>query len=279
MNQPIYPCLWYDGQAKAAAELYGTAFGDCRITGESPVVVEFTLGDQKFMGLNGGPQYRPNPSLSFYVTCEAPEEIDRAWSVLAEGGSVLMPLDSYPWSARYGWLQDRFGVSFQLAAGRLKDVGRKFAPMLTFTGAQAGRAEEAIRYYTALFEPASIVGIKTYGPGEGDAEGSVNHAQFWLGEQVFMAADSSAPHAFGFGEGVSLVVSCRSQEEIDRYWSRLSEGGQEGMCGWLKDRFGVSWQVVPAILGELLHDPARAPRVTAAFLKMRKLDLETLLRA
>ncbi len=279
MNQPIYPCLWYDGQARAAAELYGTAFDDCRITSESPVAVEFTLGGQKFMGLNGGPQYRPNPSISFYATFEVPEEIDRAWSVLAEGGSVLMPLDSYPWSARYGWLQDRFGVSFQLSAGRLKDVGRKVAAMLTFTGSQAGRAEEAVRYYAALFEPSSIVGIKKYGPGEGDAEGSVNHAQFWLGEQVFMATDSSAPHGFAFGEGVSLVVSCRSQEEIDRYWSRLSEGGQEGMCGWLKDRFGVSWQVVPAILGELMRDPVRAPRVTAAFLKMRKFDLETLLRA
>jgi predicted 3-demethylubiquinone-9 3-methyltransferase (glyoxalase superfamily) len=75
------------------------------------------------------------------------------------------------------------------------------------------------------------------------------------------------------------VVSCRSQEEIDRYWSGLGAGGQEGMCGWLKDRFGVSWQVVPAILGELLGDPVRGPRVTAAFLKMRKFDLETLLRA
>lgn len=279
MTKLIYPCLWYDGQARAAAELYGTAFGDCQIVSEGPVVVEFTLAGQSFMGLNGGPQYRPNPSISFYVTCEALEEVDRAFGVLAEGGSVLMPLDRYPWSARYGWLQDRFGVSFQLAAGSLKNVGRKFAPMLTFTGAQAGRAEEAVRFYTSLFESSSIVGIKKYGPGEGGAEGSVNHAQFWLGEQVFMAIDSPAPHGFAFGEGVSLVVSCRSQEEIDRYWSRLTDGGQESMCGWLKDRFGVSWQVVPAILGELLRDPARAPGVSAAFLKMRKFDLETLLRA
>jgi predicted 3-demethylubiquinone-9 3-methyltransferase (glyoxalase superfamily) len=278
MTDPIYPCLWFDGQARAAAELYGGAFGDLRIISESPVVVSFTLHGQKFMGLNGGPMYKPNPAISLYVTCEATEEIDQAWTLLSEGGGVLMPLDSYPWSSRYGWLEDRFGVSWQLAAGKLKDVGRKFAPMLMFTGAQAGRAEEAVRYYASLFEPSSIVGIRKYGPGESEKEGAVNHAQFWLGEQVFMAMDSS-PHAFAFGEGVSLVVTCGSQQAIDHYWARLADGGQEGMCGWLKDRFGVSWQVVPAILGELMRDPARAPRVTEAFLKMKKLDIEALIRA
>lgn len=190
-----------------------------------------------------------------------------------------MPLDKYPWSERYGWLQDRFGISWQLAHGKLQDVGQKFAPMLMFAGGQAGRAEQAIQHYTSIFEPSSVMGILKYGANEEDNEGTVKHAQFQLGRQVFMAMDSSAPHGFDFNEGVSLVVSCDSQQEIDSYWNKLTEGGQESMCGWLKDRFGVSWQIVPANLGELLSDPARGQRVMQVLLTMKKLDIGRLLQA
>jgi predicted 3-demethylubiquinone-9 3-methyltransferase (glyoxalase superfamily) len=151
--------------------------------------------------------------------------------------------------------------------------------MRMFTGDQAGKAEQAIRHYASIFEPSSLVGMLRYGPNEEDKEGAVKHARFRLGQQVFMAIDSSGPHGFAFSEGVSLVVACGSQPEIDYYWTRLTEGGQESMCGWLKDQFGVSWQIVPAILGELLSDHARAERVSQALLKMRKLDLERLLQA
>jgi len=279
MKGPIYPCLWFDGQAKAAADAYVEAFADARITSEGSMVVTCTLDGQKLMGLNGGPMYKPNPSISLYTTCDSADEVERAWAVLSDGGKVLMPLDSYPWSSKYGWVQDRFGISWQLALGRKKDVGQKIAPMLMFTGDQAGRAEQAVRFYTSVFAPSSIVGIKRYGPNEADKEGTVNHAQFWLGQQVFMAIDSSFPHGFSFSEGISLVVTCESQQEIDGYWTQLTDGGQESQCGWLKDRFGVSWQVVPSILAELLADKARAPRVTQAFLEMKKLDIATLLNA
>lgn len=231
------------------------------------------------MGLNNDPMYTPNPTISFFVTCETADEIEHAWKSLTDGGSVLMPLDRYPWSEKYGWLQDRFGVSWQVVHGKVADVGRKFAPALMFTGDQAGRAEEAIRHYASVFEPSSIGAIARYGPGEHDKEGTIKHARFRLGEQVLVAMDSSLPHAFSFSEGVSLVVTCPSQREIDHYWSRLTEGGQESMCGWLEDRFGVSWQVVPAILGELMGDPARAPRVMEALMKLKKLDVEKLSRA
>ncbi len=140
MTHPIYPCLWFDGQAKAAAEFYCSVFTNSKILADNPIVVTFELNGTKFMGLNGGPQFK-------------------------------------------------------------------------------------------------------------------------------------------FDEAVSFVVNCDTQEEIDYYWEKLTAGGQESMCGWLKDKFGVSWQIVPAKLAELMGDPARAERVTKAFMNMRKLDIEALMNA
>lgn len=279
MKHELYPCLWYDGTAKEAAELYLAAFKNARITSDTPLVVTFELGGHKFMGLNGGSMFTPNPSISLYVVCESASELEQAWTKLSEGGKVLMPLDKYPWSEQYGWVQDKFGVSWQLALGKLEEIGQKFTPTLMFTGKQAGKAEEAIHFYTSLFDNSSIVGILRYDAQDQDVEGTVKHAQFKLGQQVFMAMDSSFPHAFGFDEGISLVVSCDTQAEIDYFWDKLSDGGQESQCGWLKDRYGVSWQVVPAMLGQLMSDPEKAPRVIQAFMKMTKLDIRQLVDA
>src|SRR5690606_13258483 len=114
MKNSIYPCLWFDGNAKEAAEWYVSVFQDSRITADTPLVATFESSGQKFMCLNGGPEYGINPSISFFVLCESFEEVDQLWAKLIEGGNALMPLDKYEWSERYGWLQDRFGVSWQL---------------------------------------------------------------------------------------------------------------------------------------------------------------------
>ncbi|WP_161888366.1 VOC family protein [Pontibacter russatus] len=279
MTHELYPCLWFDGTAKEAAELYLAAFKNSKITSDTPLVVTLELGGQKFMGLNGGPMFTPNPSISFYVVCETASEMEQAWASLSEGGKVLMPLDKYPWSEQYGWVQDKFGVSWQLALDKLENVGQKFTPSLMFTGQQAGKAEEAIQFYTSLFDNSSIVGILRYNTQDQDVEGTVKHAQFKLGQQVFMAMDSSYPHDFGFNEGISLVILCDTQAEIDYYWDKLTEGGLEVQCGWLKDRYGVSWQVVPAVLEQLMREPEKASRTTQAFMKMKKLDIQQLVDA
>jgi predicted 3-demethylubiquinone-9 3-methyltransferase (glyoxalase superfamily) len=280
MKQPIYPCLWFDGKAKDAANFYGTIFADSKIHADTPVMVTFDLAGQIFMGLNGGPMYKPNPSISFYVVCETEDELDNAWQKLLEGGNALMPLNKYPWSEKYGWLNDQFGISWQLTLGTVKELGQKITPLLMFTQVQAGKAEEAIQFYTGLFDDSSVKMIARYEPGEPDVEGTIKHAQFKLGEQLFMAMDSSMPHQFVFNEGISLVVSCNTQDEIDYYWSRLTDGGQESMCGWLKDRFGVSWQIVPSMLGELMTgEPVKANRTMQALLQMKKLDIHKLQNA
>lgn len=279
MTNQIYPCFWFDGQAKAAAEFYCSVFKNSSITAETPIVVTIELDGQKFMCLNGGPKFTINPSISLFAVCETENEINTAWEKLLDGGSVLMPLDKYDWSEKYGWVQDRFGVNWQLSMGKMQDAGQKFTPSLMFVGEQHGRAEEAINYYTSVFVNSGIIGILKYGANDLDKEGTVKHAQFHLNKYVMMAMDSSAPHKFQFNEAVSIVVNCVSQEEIDHYWNKLTDGGAESMCGWLKDRFGVSWQIVPSILGKLMSDPEKAPRVVQTFLKMKKFDIEKIVNA
>jgi predicted 3-demethylubiquinone-9 3-methyltransferase (glyoxalase superfamily) len=279
MNNSIYPCLWFDGKAKEAAEFYCSVFPETSITAENPMVVTIEAAGQKMMFLNGGPHFTINPSISFFVIFETTVEVDRAWEKLAAEGSVLMPLDNYPWSEKYGWLQDKFGVSWQLSAGKPESVGQKFTPCLMFTQHHAGKAEQAIQHYTSVFKDSSVIGILKYSAEDPDVEGTVKHAQFTLSKQVFMCMDSSLPHAFSFNEAISLVVDCDTQEEIDYYWEKLSAVPEAEQCGWLKDQFGVSWQIVPTILGELMSDPSRSERVVHAFLKMKKFDIAQLLEA
>ncbi|MEJ7911921.1 MAG: VOC family protein [Chitinophagaceae bacterium] len=279
MNNTIYPCLWFDGKAKDAAAFYCSIFTDSKIKVDTPMVVNFEIQGQKFMALNGGPQYRINPSISLFVICDSEAETDAVWNKFLDGGTVLMPLDKYEWSEKYGWVQDQFGMSWKISFGKFQDVAQKFTPALLFVGEQQGKAEEAVKFYTSVFSNSSITGIMRYQAGETNIEGTVKHAQFTISQYVMMAMDSSLAHAFAFNEAVSLVVNCETQNEVDHYWNKLTEGGQEGRCGWLKDKFGVSWQIVPTVLGKLMSDPARAERVMKAFMQMKKFDIQLLLQA
>jgi predicted 3-demethylubiquinone-9 3-methyltransferase (glyoxalase superfamily) len=278
MTNKLYPCLWFNGNAADAADFYCTLFRNSEILDSNPMVVIFRSAGQKFMCLNGGPQFSFSPAISFYVVCESVDEVDGYWNALADGGKIMMPLDIYDWSDRYGWVQDKFGINWQLALGKMEDVGQKFTPMMMFTGDQFGNAERSIEMYTSIFNNSSIVGIMRYPPGQKD-EGRVMHAQYKLNGYVFMCMDSSFEHGFGFNEAISLVVECENQAEIDHFWDRLTDGGAESMCGWLKDRFGVSWQIVPQILGRLMSDPERSGRVMQAFMKMKKFDIQQLMDA
>jgi len=243
------------------------------------MTIEFTLDGQRFTSLNGGPHFKINPSISFFVTYESESQVDAIWKHLSEGGTVLVPLDKYPWSEKYGWVQDRFGISWQIVLGSRKDVGgQSVVPSLMFVKEHYGQAEKAMNLYTSVFKNSKIAGVLRYGAGElPDKEGTVKHAQFTLDNQTFMVMDSGREHAFTFNEAISLVVDCATQEEIDYYWEKLSQGGdpKAQMCGWLKDKFGVSWQVVPTILEEMLQDPdpIKTGRVTKAYLGMKKFNI------
>jgi predicted 3-demethylubiquinone-9 3-methyltransferase (glyoxalase superfamily) len=288
----IVPHLWFDREAQEAAIFYVSVFAEgSRLTGGSEIPdtpsgdafsVSFELCGQEFRAISAGPYFKFNPSISFLVSCRSTTEVDRLWQALIQGGTPLMPLDTYPFSRHFGWLADRYGLSWQIMVEEEAKVLQKISPALLFVGPVCGKTEEAVHFYTSLFPNSRLVDMERYGKGEDPApEGTVKQARFILDNQLFRAMDSAYPHEFAFNEAISFMVLCDSQVEIDHYWEALSAVPEAEQCGWLKDRFGVSWQIVPSSLGEMMQsgDPEVVARVTQAFLKMKKFNLESLQRA
>jgi predicted 3-demethylubiquinone-9 3-methyltransferase (glyoxalase superfamily) len=273
--------LWFDGQAKTAAEFYCDIFPNSKITSQTPVVVDFELYGQSFLGLNGGAMFQINPALSFYVSCETAEEVEQIWAKLIENGSVMMPLNTYPWSEKYGWLKDQFGMTWQITVDT--NIKQKITPSMLFTEGVHGKGKEAIDFYTSIFKNAAIVHTSYYAKGQNTyaTEGMVLFSLFTLSEQPFIIMDAGTPQPFTFNEGLSFIVHCDNQAEVDYFWGKLTEGGQESQCAWLKDKFGVSWQIVPKLLTQLLGHPDRekAGRAMQAMFKMRKIDTVALQKA
>jgi predicted 3-demethylubiquinone-9 3-methyltransferase (glyoxalase superfamily) len=288
--QKITPHLWYEKEAVEAAEFYSSVLPDSKVTGVSTLhntpsgdtdIVWFRLCGQSFQAISAGPLFKFTPAISFLVSCNSRDEVDEIWNNLSEGGKALMPLDSYPFSDRYGWTEDRYGLSWQVMLAD-RGVTQRITPTLMYVGDVAGKAEEAVNFYTSVFPTSKVGDIDRYGKGEEpDEEGTVRHAGFTLGGYEFAAMDSALEHNFGFNEAISIMAYCEDQNEIDRYWDALSAVPEAEQCGWLKDKFGVSWQIVPIAMDEMLADGTeeQIARVTEAFLPMKKLDLAELQRA
>jgi len=152
---------------------------------------------------------------------------------------------------------------------------QKITPFLWFDD----KAEEAMNFYVSIFKNSKIGKISRYGDAGPGPKGTVMVATFQLEGQEFMALNGGPQ--FTFSPAISFVVNCATQEEVDGFWEKLSEGGEKKQCGWLKDKFGVSWQVVPTVLGEMMNDPdkAKANRVMQAMLQMTKIDIGKLKQA
>lgn len=298
--QKITPFLWYDDNASEAASFYTSVFRNSKM-GEvtrydepsskaaqrprgSIMTVTFEIEGHRFIALNGGSIFKFNPTVSFLVACKTKEEVTELWEKLSEGGSALMPLGEYPFSERYGWTRDRYGVSWQMMFMGSREIKQRIIPTLMFVGDVCGKSEEAVNYYKSIFSNAEVGEITRYGRGEEpDREGTIKHVSFRLEGQEFAAMDSARVHDFAFNESLSFVVTCRTQEEVDSYWAKLTAGGdpKAQQCGWLIDRYGLSWQVVPAVLEVMLQDPdkERTERVTAAIMQMKKIDILELKKA
>lgn len=295
--QRMVPCLWFDDQAGAAASFYAATLPGGRVdavarypgSGSNPaskppgsvLTVDFSAGGQSFTALNGGPSYRPNPSVSFHVRLPDGAAVDALYVLLSEGGTDLMPLGDYSFSPRFAWVQDRFGVSWQLIASP-DTAPPTIVPALMFAGPHDGRARDAVAAYVAAFPGSRVHHVEDFGEGEGGEVGTVKQAVFELLGQPLVAMDGGAGHAFGFDEGVSLQVLCADQGEVDRFTDALAaDGGEEGPCGWVRDRFGVWWQVVPEAVAAWLtsEDEAARDRVFHALMPMRRLDVAGLARA
>ena len=218
----------------------------------------------------------------FQVKCQTKAEVDAIWEKLSEGGTILMELDEYPFSERYGWLQDKYGLSWQIIFVGESEIKQKITPMLMFVGDVCGKAEEAVNFYTSIFPNGRADILARYGKGEEpDQEGTVKYATLTLEDQEFGAMDSAHAHRFTFNEAISFRVCCNTQKEIDYYWERLSAVPESEQCGWLKDKYGVSWQIVPTVIDEMMKnkDEKKIARITEAFLKMKKFDIAELKRA
>ena len=278
MISPVFPYIWFDGKAKEAADLYCSVFKNSAVISETPIVVTFEINGKKIMGLNGGPMFTINPSISLYVNCDSVEEVNRIWNLMIDGGSVYMPLDTYPWSERYGWLRDKFGMTWQIFSTGSHNGEFNIATSLLFTNQRFGEGEAALNHYRTIFENSATDVLVRYPDGDPNA-GKLMFSGFRLNEGCMVAMDGPGDHNYTFNEAVSLVVECETQQEIDYYWEKLSDGGEESMCGWLKDKFGVSWQVVPKILAELMSDPVKAEKAVKAFSQMRKFEIDKLLLA
>ena len=303
--QKIVPHLWFDTQAREAVAFYISLFPDSRLIHTRTLhdtpsgdcdVVSFELWGQRFQAINAGPLFTFSPAISFMVNFDplnfgdapspeqaAKQSLEAAWNKLCEGGTVLMPLDEYPFSRCYGWVQDRYGLSWQLILIDPKGEPRPpILPSLLFVSDNHGNAEDASSFYLDVFRNSHRGRLVRYGADQApDVEGTVMFTDFMLEDCWFTAMDSAHPHGFAFNEAVSFMVNCEDQEEIDDYWAKLSAVPEAEQCGWLKDQYGLSWQIIPARLDDMLRNGTeeQVANVTRAFLQMKKFDLAALEKA
>ncbi|MEJ5351366.1 MAG: VOC family protein [Melioribacteraceae bacterium] len=291
----ITPCLWFDYQAEEAVKFYTSLFSDSRIKriiryGKegfefhqkpegSVMTVEFELNEQPFLALNGGPIFKLNESISFYVYCGSEDQINFLYENLSEGGSVNMPLDKYFWSNKYAFVTDKYGVSWQLDVEDVNSL-QKIVPSLLFVNEKFNLVKEAVEHFTSIFPNSKMIMEYPYDKSMNLPEDTLLFAQFELNNYLFNAmSGGTIKHNFDFNEAISFIINCDTQDEIDYYWQKLTEGGEEVQCGWLKDKFGISWQVVPKILNDLLNDPSKKSKVMNAIFTMKKFDIKKLIES
>ena len=243
--QKITPNLWFNRNAREAVDFYVSVFPNGKIlsteyypksakegladfqkdlAGEV-LLIEFELDGVRFIAINAGPEFKPNPSISFFVNFDpskedmAKEKLDVLWNKLIEDGKILMPLQEYPFSKHYGWVEDRFGVSWQLILTNPEGGSRPFVvPSLLFVGENAGKAEEATNFYLSVFKDSQRGVLVRYPEGSGVDTGRLLYTDLLLAESWFAAMDSAGDHKFQFTEGVSLSILCEDQEESNYFY-------------------------------------------------------------
>lgn len=287
-NNYIIPCIWFDNEAEQAVKFYCSLFDNSKVNritryGKagfeyhhkpegSVMTIEFELNGQKFLALNGGPDFKLNESVSFFVYCETEERINFLYEKLSESGSINMPLDKYDWSPKYAWVKDKFGLSWQLDIEAINSP-QKIVPSLLFVNENYKKVKVAINFYVSVFPNSTIL-------VEYPSNDYLLFSQAKLNGSLLNAmSGGDIKHNFDFNDALSFIITCDSQDEIDYYWNKLTEGGKEVQCGWLKDKFGVSWQVVPKILNELISKPEKADRVMSVVLEMKKFNIKKLMEA
>lgn len=288
--QKITPFLWFEKDMKKITDFYLSVFPGSKVKNSggldntpsghvSTATVEIYGLDFDFM--TAGPYLPFKPTASFLIACDTSEEADTLWSKLSATGKILMELSVYPFAEKYGWVQDQYGVSWQIMFSSQMKSTQKVIPTLMFAGTVCGRAEEAVNFYTSVFHNSKTNYLVKYGPEDiekTEDKAVVKHAGFTIENCNMALMDSGRASPLSFEQAISFIVSCDTQAEIDYYWEKLTAGGKEIQCGWINDKFGVPWQIVPTRLGEMMSEgsPEQIARVTEAFMKMVKFDVEGL---
>lgn len=285
--QKIIPHLWFDYQAKEAIEHYTKLLPESNISNISVLentpsgdvaVFDFTLGDLNFQAINGGPYFKFNEAISLFIAVDSKDTMDYLYRELSHEGEVLMPLKAYEFSPYYTWLSDKHGLNWQLMLNSEKRDLRTVRPCLMFGGSKCGLAESAMIFYSRLFTDGKIGDISYYAKGEASVPAAkVNYGELTIGGVDLLFMDHGYGGETEFNEAISLLVLCDDQQELDDYWEHLSHDPEAEQCGWLKDQFGVSWQIVPKQMIEMMKgSPEAIARVTSAFLSMKKFNIAQL---
>lgn len=290
--QKIIPHLWFDTKAVEAAEFYTSIFPDSQVNKVSTLhgtpsgdcdVVTFSLMGHDFQAISAGPYFTFNPSISFMVSLQSAEIIDQVWEQLMAGGKALMPLDTYSFAKKYGWVQDKYGLTWQLTLADSDSEPRStIMPSLIFVGDVWGKAAAARDFYVSVFKDSEMGMTANYPEGmEPDQSDTLMYGDFKLFENWFAVMDSAREHGYAFNEAVSLIVNCNTQDELDYYWSQLSAVPEAEQCGWLKDKYGVSWQVLPSQMQTLMDSGTQEQidAMTQTLLPMKKLKIDSIVQA
>ncbi|HCW74065.1 MAG TPA: hypothetical protein DHM90_10005 [Clostridiaceae bacterium] len=290
IRQRIVPHLWFDKEAEEAADFYvslfeNSTFNSKIILPDTPsgdtAMVDFDLAGMNFAAISAGPYFKLNPSVSLMVTCKDKDEVNRLYEALIQGGKELMPLAEYDFSSWYVWLEDRYGLSWQIAVGD-GTPSPKIQPCLLFSGDAVGKAEDFMKEYVDVFENSAVGFVQNYAEGDSEVkEAKVMYGELMLYGFPLVIMDNGMGDDYTFNEAFSLMIYCNTQEEIDYYTEKLSHVPEAEQCGWVKDKYGFSWQIVPANMNELLFSGTEEEiaRITRAFLQMKKFDITELLRA
>lgn len=295
MPNRIVPNLWFDGNAEEAGEFYSSVFPNTtsKVTGRypdsdlpdfqqamagKPVTVDVDFDGFPMTLINAGNEFRPTPAFSFFVNIDplqfngdelsATLFLDQLWERLVDGGQVMMALGEYPYSKRYGWVQDKYGVSWQVM---LTDPAGEPRPRIVPCLMYFGKARAAMQRYIELIQDSKVGTVVDWPAEQGDG---IMFADFQLAGQWFATMDSpEEDHSFTLTPGNSLLIGCEDQAEIDRLWDALSAVPAAEACGWLVDEFGLSWQVVPADMAAIMAAPGSYQRM----ISMKKLNIAELL--
>ncbi|CQR25250.1 glyoxalase/bleomycin resistance protein/dioxygenase superfamily protein [Streptococcus varani] len=284
--QTIIPHLWFDREALEAAQLYTSPFPDSHMdwthdltdtpSGDA-VLVQFQLANLTLAAISAGPYFKLNESTSLMVHFQNKDELDRIFETLSEAGRVLMPLGEYPFNSYYVWLEDQFGLSWQFFYSPENSRAVQLEICLLFSQEQVGQVRSFLEKAQALFPNSQIGTVNHYQENEKqEAKAQINYGELLLNQQRLVVMENGFGGENSFNEAFSLMVYTDSQEETQRLYQQLSHVPESEQCGWVKDEFGISWQIVPRPLMDayqILSKEEMKP-VHDAILTMKRLNYD-----